>query len=329
MDEMEAVIREEEEQQTQFDRIEKAVGTETLALFCCCAVFDVPYVEAEIPKSGGGEAKWIAYKKNLRFKKKADKGFRSGVTDVLKLYGEDVDAEDVTKLVRQERKKNPAAADTGTPEQVKAWGKGSDEAPFTKDDYDRLDDIFKTMSDRLVSSGGMDVQQEDTLRQTSIMRLMRDRFVLSGDKESIAKAAQLDRMIKENLSAEQLRKADAKPVEDVRIDSIVDALEKWGAVENGKILSFQELSELLLKQLGRLGGKPAHRYSQTLDAADYELWFIRNCMAANEDLPAWPEIPDNMRFPEEVANEFTPEPSDDEKRAYEGIGIVRSRKKNG
>ncbi len=327
MDEKEAVIREEEEQQEQFDRIEKAVGTETLAFFCCCAVFDVPYIEDALPKSGGKAPKWLAYKKNLRFRKKDGKGFRSGVTDVLKLYGEDVDAEDVTPILQQERRKNPAASRTGTSRQVKTWGLGSPEDPFTKEDYDRLDDIFDTVSDRLVSSGGMDVQQEDTLRQTSIMRLQRDRFILAGDKDSIAMAKQLDAMIKENLSSEQLRKADARPVEDVRIDSIIDALEKWGAVEDGKILSFPQLTEFLLKQLGRLGGKPAHRYSQTLDAADFELWFIQNCMAQNEDLPKWPEMRDNMRFPEEVAHEFAPEPSDDEKRAYEGIGLVRRRTK--
>ena len=165
--------------------------------------------------------------------------------------------------------------------------------------------------------------QEDTLRQVSIMRLKRDKLILAGDKDSTATAKQLDSMIKENLSAEQLRKADARPVEDVRIDSIIDALEKWGAVEDGKIMSFPDLTEFLLKQLGRLGGFPAHKYSQTMDAADYELWFIQNCMAQNEDLPKWNEFPDNMRFPEEVAHEFSETPSDDEKRAYEGIGIVR------
>lgn len=320
MDEKEAVIREEEEQQAQFERIEKATGTETLAFFCCCAVFDVPYVPDCIPKSGGGYPKWLDYKRKLRYRKKADKGFRGGVTDVLKLYGDDVDA---VELVRYERGKNPTVSKSGTSRQVKNWGTGSAEDPFTKEDYDRLDDIFETYADRLVSAGGMDVMQEDTLRQVSIMRLKRDKMILAGDKESTATAKQLDSMIKENLSAEQLRKADARPVEDVRIDSIIDALEKWGAVEDGKILSFPQLTEFLLKQLGRLGGTPAHRYSQTLDAADYELWFIQNCMAQNEDLPKWPEMPDNMRFPEEVAHEFAQGPSDDEKRAYEGIGLVR------
>lgn len=74
-------------------------------------------------------------------------------------------------------------------------------------------------------------------------------------------------------------------------------------------------------------GKQTHEYTQTLDAADYELLFIQNCMAQNEDLPRWMSLPDNMRFSEEVANEFATEQSDDEKRAYEGIGIVKTRPK--
>ena len=324
---MDELIKLEDEQQVQFERIEASVGSESLAVFCCCAAFDVPFFPNLIP-TGEKDEKWLKYKQNLRFKKGKtwqSKGFKDGITDVLKIFGDEVDGADVSKIVQSERKKTKQAVEVGNHDQVRTWGVGSPEEPFTKEDYDRLDDIFQTMSDRLISAGGMDVQQEDTLRQTSIMRLMRDKFILAGDKDSIAKAAQLDRMIKENLSAEQLRKADAKPVEDVRIDSIVDALEKWGAVENGKILSFPELTEFLLKQLGRLGGVPAHKYSQTLDAADYELWFIRNCMAQNEDLPKTSEIEDNMRFPEEVAHEFSAEPSNDEKRAYEGIGIVRSR----
>ena len=323
MKDSKTVIREEEEQQAHFDRIEKAIASETLAFLCCCAIFDIPYVENSLPKKGSAGPKWIEYKKRLRNKKMSELSFTDGVTDVLKLYGDSVDSDDIISIVQQERSRSPHLLELGTHTQVKNWGIGNEEEPFTKEDYNRLDDIFETYADRLVSAGGMDVMQEDTLRQVSIMRLKRDKLILAGDKDSTATAKQLDGMIKENLSAEQLRKADARPVEDVRIDSIIDALEKWGAVEDGKIMSFPDLTEFLLKQLGRLGGVPAHKYSQTLDAADYELWFIQNCMAQNEDLPKWNELPDNMRFPEEVAHEFSDTPSDDEKRAYEGIGIVR------
>lgn len=323
---MEEIVREESEQQVQFERMEDAIGSETLALFCCCAAWNVPYVEKHIPRTKT-KSLWLDYKRNLRIKKLDKKGFAYGETDAKRLFGDGVEAEEVPGIVQQEQKQHPQPTKTGTKRQIETWGLGSPEDPFTKEDYDRLDDLFKTYSARVMSAGGMDVQQEDTLQQVSIMRLKRDKLILAGDKDSTATAKQLDAMIKENLSAEQLRKADAKPIEDVRVDSIIDALEKWGAVENGKILSFPELTEFLLKQLGRLGGTPAHQYTQTLDAADYELLFIQNCMAQNEDLPRWMELPDNMRFSEEVAHEFTPEPTSDEQRAYEGIGIVRNRPK--
>lgn len=325
---MDELIQMESEQQVQFERIEKATGSETLAFFCCCATFDVPYLEKMLPKTNREENKWIAYKRNLRVKKKDNKTFKDGLTDIVKLFGDGVDADDVPKIVRQEQKQHPDATNTGTKEQIKTWGKGSESDPFTKEDYDRLDDLFETYADRVVSSGAMDVQLEDTLRQVSVMRLRRDKLIADGDKDSITMAKQLDAMIKENLSSEQLRKADAKPVEDVRIDSIIDALERWGAVKDGKILAFPDLTEFLLKELGRLGGSPAHKYTQTLDAADWELLFIQNCMAQNEDLPKWMELPDNMRFSEEVANEFMEAPTSDEQRAYEGIGIVRTRPKS-
>lgn len=324
---MDELIKKESEQQVQYDRMEEAIGSETLALFCACAAFNVPYIDKYIPRAKT-RSMWTDYKRNLRIKKLDGRGFAYGATDIRKLFGEEgVEAEEIPEIVQNEQKKHPNATKTGTQKQVKTWGLGSPEDPFTKEDYDRLDDLFDTYSSRLVEGGGMDVQQEDTLRQVSIMRLKRDKLILAGDKDSTATAKQLDMMIKENLSAEQLRKADAKPVEEVRIDSIINALETWGAVKDGKILSYPDLTEFLLRELGRLGGTPAHQYTQTLDAADYELLFIQNCMAQNEDLPKWMELPDNMRFSEEVAHEFTSEPTSDEQRAYEGIGIVRNRPK--
>ena len=131
-----------EQQNTQFYRIKEVLGTDTLAFFCCCVMFDKPFIHECIPGQGGD---WPGYLRKLKFRKKDDLGFRGGVTDVLQLYGDDVDA---IEMVNYERSKNPEVSNVGTPEQVKTWGKGSDEAPFTKDDYDRLDDIFEIVSDK-------------------------------------------------------------------------------------------------------------------------------------------------------------------------------------
>lgn len=320
---MDEIIRLEDEQQVQFERIEKSLGSETLTLFCCCAAFDVGYFP-NLVHTGGTGKKWLSYKKMLRVKGKGTKTFREGVTDLLKVFGDEVGGEEIPKILQQERKRKPSATEVGTSDQVSAWGRGGAQNPYTKADYDRLDYFYNTLTDRLMSAGGVDNQQELILRKVAELYLEEEKYRAEGN---IGDAQKCVKMALDLLSSEQLQKKDAKPVEDLRLDSIVDALEKWGAVEDGKILSFSELTEFLLKQLGRLGGKPAHRYTQTLDAADYELLFIQNCMAQNEDLPKWMELPDNMRFSEEVANEFSDVKSDDEKRAYEGIGIVETRAK--
>lgn len=323
---MEELARIESEQQVQYDRMCRAIGSEALAIFCCCIAYDVPFVPGAVPKIGVEEA-WNAYKRSLKAKKYSEYSggsFKDGVTDAANLFGEAVSVEDVSQVVQQERSRHPETSDAKLVEQIKNWGTGSEEKPLTKADYDRLDHFYTTLTARLKSAGGVDVQQELILRKVAEFYLGEEKCRAEG---AVGDAQKYVKMALDLLSSEQLQKKDAKPVEDVRIDSIVDALEKWGAVENGKILSFPDLTEFLLKQLGRLGGTPAHKYTQTLDAADYTLLFIQNCMAQNEDKPKWMELPDNMRFAEEVANEFAEEPSDDEKRAYEGIGIVRNRPK--
>lgn len=316
----------DEEQQVQFNRMVEAIGSETLAVFCCCAVYNLPFLPKCVPSYGEADI-WINYKKALHMPKNSKwkgKEFADGETDALKLYGDSAEPGEIPYIIAQERIKHPATSDTKLAEQIKTWGTGSPENPLSKADYDRLDYFYDTLTARLKSAGGVDLQQELILRKVAEFYLGEEKCRADGN---VGDAQKFVKMALDLLSSEQLQKKDAKPVEDLRIDSIVDALEKWGAVEDGKILSFPELTEFLLKQLGRLGGTPAHKYTQTLDAADYELFFIQNCMAQNEDLPKWMEIPDNMRFGEEVANEFSEEPVDDEKRAYEGIGIIQTRPK--
>ena len=314
------------DQQVQCDRMVEAIGSETLAIFCCCVAYDVPFVPKCVPSFGEADI-WTQYKKALSMPKHSKfkgKGFADGETDVARLFGDSAGPEEISDIVAQERARHPSTSDAKLVGQIKTWGTGSPENPLSKADYDRLDYFYDTLTARLMSAGGVDLQQELILRKVAEFYLGEEKCRAEGN---VGDAQKFVKMALDLLSSEQLQKKDAKPVEDLRIDSIVDALEKWGAVEDGKILSFPELTEFLLKQLGRLGGTPAHKYTQTLDAADYELFFIQNCMAQNEDLPKWMEMPDNMRFGEEVANEFTETATDDEKRAYEGIGIVPSRQK--
>lgn len=213
----------------------------------------------------------------------------------------------------------------GTAEQRMAWGVGDEEHPYTARDYTRLDDIFTAYTARLVSGGGYDEQQEDTLRLCSVLKLKMEKSLAKNDIDT---AQKLQRMIQINLESESLRKKDEKPLEDLRIDSIVDALEKAGLLQDGKILPLPDLQKALLERLGALGGKPSHKFPYTLDAADQMIQIVINTMRANDGLPEYTDFTDNMTFDENVGCEFADEPNQDELAAYEGMELVRHRKKN-
>ena len=266
-----------------------------LAMYCVCASSNKPYVPHLITET------WEEYVEALNeapdYK---GKGFIDGETDIRAVINNET--EDTQKW-------------------EKTWGAG-----FTINEYKRLDSLFATYSERLIKAGGMDAKQEDTLRVCTKMRLESDKALQKGGKDNIDIAYKLNKMIQENLSEENLRKKDEKPIEEIRIDTIVDALEKAGMAKEGKILDLPQLQEQLLRRLGALGGKPSHKYPYTLDAADQMIHIIANTMYSNDSLPEITDLPDNMRFDENVSCEFASEPNADEEEAYRELGLMRERK---
>lgn len=282
----------------RFKKIEKALGA-SAAYFYTCIIGDIPYVEAALPEEGEPDG-WNAYIANLsRFMdwEAEKKGFLDGTTDISSVLKNSTD--------QMEKWMN-------------TWGEG-----LSVQDYQRLDSLFDTYAARLQRAGGMDAQQEDTLRVCSRMRFEADKALSAGGKDNIDIAAKLNKMIQDNLSAENLRKKDEKPVEDLRIDTIVDKLEKAGFLRKGKILSLPELQKQLLIRLGALGGNPSHKYPYTLDAADQMIHIIINTMRANDGMPEMTEFTDNTRLDENVAPEFAESPNEDELKAYEALEFER------
>ena len=135
-----------------------------------------------------------------------------------------------------------------------------------------------------------------------------------------------ERKILENLAAENLRAKDQAPVENFRIDSLVDALQKAKILDkNKKILPLPELQEVLLLRMGALGQKPAHKYKYTFDAAEHMLLAIMNCMYRNEGMEELTELPEDAKFPEYMKCEFAEEPNEEEQKAYSELGLLRKK----
>lgn len=300
-------------QQERYDAIARATS-DSLALFYCCIEFDRPFDMLAVPKEPDVGEKWVAYLDNLRLKKLDTRrgeplGFLDGLTDITKIFGEGLTAGEFTKAVGNE--KSARNRKVGTAQQRKNWGENSAKNPYTSEDYDELDRIYEALASDLMAAGGVSVKQEFILRDCAKMTLDRDKMRAIGQYD---KAAKLNKMVQDNLSSEGLRKRDAKPIDDLRIDGIVDRLEKAGLLKNGKQCSPDEMFEILFHR------RP--KYSYTKDAAEQILLYMANTTRVNDGLSELPTLPPDMRLRDDLG-EFAEEPDEQEKETYKELGIVK------
>lgn len=265
----------------RFQELVGDVGYE-IALYCFCAVRDLEY-KPEIKVQNFPE-----------YAAKVEKEFRFGDMNVQHAFDKSLSDIEKWQMV---------------------WGIGDENKPYTVEDYKRLDKLFDTYSSRLQKAGGMDAVQDDTLRVCSKMRLEADKALARGGKDNISIASQLNKMIQDNLSSEQLRKKDSRPAETARLDGIVEAIaKKYGvSVE----LSYDEAIEICSKWLAN------QRYNMTMDAAEHMLLAIINTTRSNDDMPEIKTLPKKARFDMTYASQFDDEPNELEREAYEYLDIKR------
>lgn len=295
------------EQQRRYNELEQETSTD-LAYFYCCIAFDVPFAPEAVPKDEGGD-RWVQYLKNLaRMPQYLDRkgkylSFLAGRTNVLEIFGASLDVGRFREALEDGK--------PGTREQRETWGVGPKKYPYTAEDYDELDRTYKILSSDLEKAGGVSVKQEFVLRRCSTRTLEMKRLEDAGRLDS---AKKLQEMIQKDLESEQLRKKDAKPVEDFRLDSLADALEKAGLMREGKWCPPDEAFEIFF------GRPPAYPY--TRDAADQMILINENRMRNNDGLPELGILPDEMRLVDELG-EFAQEQSPREVTAYEKLGLVK------
>ena len=176
------------EQELIFNRLDGIIGRD-LALYCLCAVMDVPYITESEAET------WLEYRDGIE-----SGAFADGETDANMALLAGMPSEERWETL---------------------WGEGYSEA-----DYRQLDDLYRTMTAQLDATGGIDRQQDDTARTCAMMALQRNKLIRKADKDSVAMAKQLDSMIRDNLKDSNMRKADILPTAQQRPDGFVDALRK-------------------------------------------------------------------------------------------------------
>lgn len=299
-----------EEQQDRFDVFELTFG-ENLAYFYCCIQFDKPFDITAIPVDEP-KYRWLAYLENLQ-EKRLDKdkygtvfGFLDGLTDIEKIFG-DISAGEFQKAVWADK----SAQKAGSERQRKVWGTGETVRPYSNEDYNELDRIYTILSADLENAGGVSAKQEMILRRCSARTLDMTRAEARGDYD---KAAKISKLIDSDLASENLRKKDAKPVEDFRVDSWADSLEKAGLMKKGKRCSPDEMFQILF-------GRPP-KYPYTKDAAEQMILICENRARINDGLPELSMLPDEMRLHDGLG-EFAEEPNAAEIAVYDHLGLVK------
>lgn len=176
-------------QAIDFERLSAVIGPD-MAIYCICAVYDIPFD----PDSEADS--WAEYAAEHE-----SGDFSSGNTDVNAAILAGMDQQDRWETI---------------------WGDG-----YSETDYKQLDDLYRTMTAQLDATGGIDRQQQDAARTCARMALNRNKLILNyKDKDAIQTANTLDKMIRENLKDANMRKADILPSAQQRPDGFVDALKK-------------------------------------------------------------------------------------------------------
>lgn len=280
-----------------------------LALYMTCAQFSMPYRPELLGKAKefdpDSKKPFTGYLLALK-NAGADKfrggfqTFQDGMTDITKAFGGEYATLEVDDemLSDEEYKKGHIG-------QVKDWGYGPEDRPYTQDDYDQLDKFFEALTENRVN---VTKQIEMAIRNICVMKLEQQYSIFKGN---FTEAKRLEDIIKAEMEGEQLRKKDELPQDRVRLDDIVLACERAGLV--GK--SYEELLDIF-------GSRLFHtKYGYTRDAADQMLLYIVNATRTNEGYAELDRLPDDFAI-QDTLGEFAEKPDEIEKQIYRDLHIA-------
>lgn len=285
-----------------------AVGYK-LGLYLTCGQFFMPYRPDLLDKAKEhdpeGKAPFTGY---LRALKEAGADnyrggymcFRDGMADITKAFG----GEYATLEVDDEMLSD-AEYKEGHISQVKDWGYGPEERPYTQEDYDALDQFYDALVENRVNITKQIVM---AIRNICVMKLEQRYCIYKGD---FTEAKRLEDIIKSEMEGEQLRKKDELPQDRVRLDDIVLACERAGLI--GK--SYDELLDIFAKRLFHT------KYGYTRDAADQMLLYMVNATRTNEGYAELDRLPDDFAIVDNLG-EFAEKPDETEKQIYKELHIA-------
>lgn len=302
-----------------------SIDGDYIALFHACAALDArmyPLVlDGKQDTFNDDKQGWITYinalsEQNQDTRKGKILGFADGMTSLIQCFGNGLEHKDFAAYIAKakaaiDKKPKPM----GTDEQRAKFGtlpiyKGLN---FTQELYDELDRLLDI---RVSSYKGQDLsgQQMSTLIKCAKNDAIYDHLMRTG----LAKlATDIQKSTSQLLADENMRPKDKKPVEELRLDALVLALEDAGLMENGDLLTYDELIEVMRDKFIK-----SPKYNYSLDVADQMILDVINSMRQNADLPTIQDLPEEFA-PVDEYGEFTPEETEREKENKKYLGITK------
>lgn len=307
-----------------YQNLAKVEG-DSIALFHTCAALNVPClpialdgVELTYNENKDG---WLTYinllaEKGLDRKKGKILGFADGLTSLVDCFGKNLSHTDFAERVKREKEaiaKRPKQI--GSDAQIAKWGqipivKGY---PFTQELYDELDRLLE-IRESAYKGQDLNPQQKETLIQAAKADASYNYLMSIGN---IQQATNVQKAVSQRLADENMRAKDKKPVEELRLDALVLALEDAGLMENGDLLTYDELIEVMRDKFVK---SPKYQYS--LDVADQMMLDIINSMRQNADLMPIQDLPEEYA-PVDEYGEFMPEETEKEKENKKYLGVTK------
>lgn len=298
-------------EQAVYERISKESGA-TLALFVCCAAFDVPFLPDVVPEPSAFSEmsdRWEWYNTEIAERIIEDErvlGFFDGETNVLRIFSRRLGRMDTSTYIASIASQKIAEdANPGTKEQRQKWGTGSiyPDIPVSDElyrDLDRRYDLYMTRY-----KGINDPQLVQNVITVCKWDVIMQHLTQVGN---LAEAKNVQSMKDVLMSSEQMRKKDEKPVEGMRMDALVVAMENAGLMEEKKFLSFPELTRVFWERFFK-----QKKYDYSVDAADHMIYDIWNNARINADQSVDAVLPEGLELHDDL-EEFETEPTDEEKR---------------
>lgn len=261
-----------------------------------CAATDIPFDPMFKAKSNTPAEVWKEYLGAVDTRKR----FSTGHTKMSSVFEDGALPEPLAKERATSNKKYE--------EWRNKWGSG-----LSDEDYEELDRKYTVESHEF--KGNITPRIEKNLIALSKLDVEFDKAMRAGDFDV---ANRITDIIKKTRDMESMKASDEKPAEEMRVDAIVDALERRGAMTDGTLCD----RDTLLKWIANTTHT---HYGTSLDIIDAVMLVAENARRRTDGERVLTEVPDYLQV-NDVWGELEKSMTEQEKSVMKELGKLPPRR---